>query len=509
MLPAVTGLLLALSFPKAGYGFLAWPAFVPLIVFICRSQSLLRAFLGGFIAGAIQFFALLIWMPGVLTQFGGLSDALAWLAYSLLILVLACYPAAACFLTGFATKTCGSYAIFSFPFIWICFEYLQSISPFGGLPWLLVGYSQSAFLRIIQVADITGVYGISFLVGSMATALSWLLIRRGRGVPSYLPLVVSSIIIGISLYYGSNAIQSWEADVPRHRVAMLQGNISFDDSQDVMIDKLQSGYVKMVDRLDPSATDLLVLPESPTPLSFDTDPAYRKTLEELARRFPFGLVFNNVGDRDAGGVQRYFNSAYFLDGDGELRGVYDKIHLVPFGEYIPLQKLFTFVETITKDVGAFDPGSEYLLVNVGGRPVSAVICFEAVFPGLVRRFVDNGSRLIVNLTNDRWYGDSAAPYQHLEIARLRAIENRRYLLRAANSGISAVIAPSGRITSATGILQEAICEGSFAFQTHRSVYTRYGDVFVFLCAIISCGFVAFAVVKRHIRPRVPVSRSSL
>ena len=244
----------------------------------------------------------------------------------------------------------------------------------------------------------------------------------------------------------------------------------------------------MADSTKPFAPDLLMIPESPAPVFFQDDEDYKKLLEQLASRFPLGLAFNNVSWRETGGQRRYFNTAYFLDRRGSLTGTYDKMHLVPFGEYIPLKKVFFISETISKDVGEFSPGQDYSLMRIGDHPANAIICFEAVFPDLVRRFVREGSELIVNLTNDGWYGDSAAPYQHLAISRWRAIENRRYLLRATNSGISAFIEPSGAIQSSTPILRPAVCEGRFAFISRQSLFTRYGNVFVFLCAIIPVGF---------------------
>jgi apolipoprotein N-acyltransferase len=272
---------------------------------------------------------------------------------------------------------------------------------------------------------------------------------------------------------------------------MLQGNISFDDPEDALVEKFRTGYRSMADRLKKNA-DLLILPESPTPLLFQDDTSYRRELENLAARFPFGLIFNNIDRRETEGEKRYFNSALFLDGNGVLTGMYDKMHLVPFGEYIPLKHLFSFAEIISKDVGEFHPGRDFRIVEIGDHPSNAIICFEAVFPGLVRQFVGKGSQLIVNLTNDGWYGRSAAPYQHLEIARWRAVENRRYLLRATNSGFSAVIEPTGNIQSVTGLMQEGICEGRFAFLSEKTIYTRYGEVLVFLCAIILMGSVILA-----------------
>jgi apolipoprotein N-acyltransferase len=167
------------------------------------------------------------------------------------------------------------------------------------------------------------------------------------------------------------------------------------------------------------------------------------------------------------------------------------MHLVPFGEYIPLRDTFTFIQTITKDVGEFHRGTEYKLLSVGEHEMSVSICFEAIFSDLVRKFVRDGSGLIVNLTNDGWYGSSSAPFQHFNIARWRAIENRRYFLRSANTGISAVVSPSGRVKTATGILSQAVCEGHFGFVTQQTFYTRYGDLFIFLCAIIVFGCTVF------------------
>jgi apolipoprotein N-acyltransferase len=486
ILPVLTGLFLAASFPRADQGYFAWIAFVPLIFFILRARSAKGAFAGGFLAGFVEFFLLLMWMPAVLAHHGGLPPTLAWIAYGLLIGLLACYPAAACALVKYPASRSGESYILLFPFIWVTLEYAQSFSPFGGLPWLAAGYSQSRFLNIIQIADITGIYGLSFLLVWTGTAIVWFIRRRDRGFIACAPVLLAVLLIAGCLVYGRVSLHRWENLHPRFQAAMLQGNLSFDEPYPALLDKFRDGYVRMASRLKSLHTDLLVLPESPSPLFYESDADYRKVIGHLAARFPFGLVFNNVRSK-GNGESRYYNSAYFLDRGGFLTGIYDKIHLVPFGEYIPLKRLFSFVETISKDVSAFAPGNDYRVVEIGGHPANAIICFEAVFPPLVRRFVQKGSQLIINLTNDGWYGDSAAPYQHLAISRFRAVENRRYLLRSTNSGISAFIEPTGRLQAATGILREAICEGRFDFIAARTLYTRYGDVFVLLCAIISCG----------------------
>ena len=277
------------------------------------------------------------------------------------------------------------------------------------------------------------------------------------------------------------------------RAALLQGNLSFDEPNEDLTRKFQDGYVEMAGRLTGARIDLLVLPESPSPLMFQHNTAYRETMERLARQYSLGMIFNNISVSLGEGREQYFNSAYFLDGEGREAGRYDKLHLVPFGEYIPWRRLFFFAETVTKDVSDFHPGETFRVVPMGGHMVCALICFEAVFPDLAREFVRRGSNLLVNLTNDGWYGDSAAPYQHLAMARWRAVENRRYLLRATNSGISAIVGPTGEIQTRTELLREGICEGRFAFIDEQTWYSRHGDVFALLCVIITCVAPALSV----------------
>ncbi len=495
LLPVISGLLLFVSFPRIDQGYLAWVAFIPIAIFIDRSASVRRAFAGGFALGFVLAFASLNWMPTVLAHYGGLPSPLAWIAYALLIAVLACYPAAACGLTRSLIRWGGESYLLVFPALWVLSEYAQSFSPFGGLPWLVAAYSQSRFLPVIQISDITGVYGISFVLAWTGASAAWLTKKRGHGRSAWLPAGISIAMVVGMLVYGGASMRRWESPEPRYRVAMLQKNISYDDPHSVLVEKFGEGYARMADSLKTTGTDLLLLPESPSPVFFETDAAYRQGLATLAGSFRFGIVFNNVRIQDSGEISRYFNSAYFMDRSGKVDGVYDKIHLVPFGEYIPWKRLLSFIEVISKDVGSFEPGSSYLVARIDGHPVNAVVCFEAVFPDMVRRFVRQGSELIINLTNDGWYGDSAAPFQHLAIARFRAVENRRFLLRSTNSGISALVNPDGHIQASTGILREAICRGRFDFMTTETFYTRYGDVFVFLCAIISVGLALFSVLR--------------
>jgi apolipoprotein N-acyltransferase len=484
LLPLVSGLLSFASFPALGQSYLAWVAQVPLLLFMLRSRGALGAFLGGMLAGFVQFALLLVWIPAVLVNYGGIQAAVAWSLFALLMAALAAYPGLACAATGIAVQKGGRALLLIFPFAWVAVELLRNYTPFGGFPWMLAGYSQTGNLRIMQVADIAGVYGVSFLILAVNTGIAWLLRSGMRRLRSYVPLLCATGLVTLCLAYGNLSLGRWDKLSPRYTAALLQANISADEPDEVIRHKFEQGYLDMAAQIRDLKVDLVVLPESPAPKSFQSDAEYRRSLTGLARHYSLGIIVSNVAFAEAPRDSRYFNSAYFLDQEGRVRGRYDKIHLVPFGEYVPLKSVFFFLQSITQEASDFSPGSELVKVDTPAGTMNAIICFEAVFPELVRRFVEQGSQLVVNLTNDSWYGDSAAPYQHLAMARWRAVENRRYLLRAANSGISAIIDPAGRITVTTGLLRQDICLGRFDFLAYESFYTRRGDVAAVLCAII-------------------------
>jgi apolipoprotein N-acyltransferase len=515
LLPAAAGLLLTAAFPRANQAWLGWAAWIPLILFVARAGSRRSAFLGGWLAGFVEFFILLRWMPEVMVIYGGMPSFLSWAAYAALIAALACYPAAACAFTRHLMFRRGERCLLLFPFVWIVMELAASVSPFGGFPWLLAGYTQTRFLPVIQIADITGIYGVSFLLLCVNTAIAWFIhkkasficarLRRGDKwnplkISALAPLMAAAVLVAGALIYGHAAVYRWGKSEAPFQAALLQGNFPLDEPYEVLNEKFEHTYARMADSLTPGSVDVLILPESPTPKLFQSDQEYRRAMENLARRYTFGMVLSNINFvKQEDGTEDYFNSAFFLAGDGSLSGVYDKIHLVPFGEYIPYKKLLFFAETVTKEMGGFSEGRELQILPLGGRPANAAICFEAVFPDLVRRFAARGSQVIVNLTNDGWYGISDAPYQHLEIARVRAVENRRYFLRAANTGFSAVIDPAGRIASSTNFMEEAICLGRFGFIEEKTFYSRYGNVFVWLCVIISAAAGIWTMRGRNVR----------
>ncbi len=459
---------------------------MPLLIAVARSHSIRAALLCGLTAGAVRHFAVLVWIPPVLGRFGGIPVALSWVLFCLLVLMQASFPTAACGLLRAGMNRGGERLLLAFPFIWVALEYASNYYFFGGFPWLLTGYSQTDYPRMTQIADLTGVYGVSFLVAAVNTALCrlWLCRRRLRSAAALWPACAAAGLCAAAFLYGGWALRAWDRVKPDRGAALLQANLALDEPEEKLAWRFLHGYPRMAQALPPGI-DLLVLPESPSPLTFQYDPDYRAAMQRLARGFPLGVVFNNIAQAADGPDSRYYNSAYFLSQDGREVARYDKLHLVPFGEYVPLRRLFFFAESITKDVSDFHPGAGYVTARLDGHVANAVICFEAVFPEVSRAFVRRGSELMLNLTNDGWYGATAAPYQHLAISRWRAVENRRYLLRAANSGISAIIEPTGRVQAATGLLREDVCIGRFAFISGQTVYSRYGDWFSIACVIIS------------------------
>lgn len=494
--PAAGGLAAYASLPGVGLAPAAWVALAPLGAFLVLDAGRRRAFAGGLVFGIAQYFPLLIWIPPVLVRFGGIAPPLAWALYAGMVVFLALFPAVASLAARYVIEGLGPRGVLALPFIWVAMELARAHVGFGGFPWLQIGYSQTEWLRLIQIADTTGVYGVTFLVAWINAAVVDALARRRGRWGRLAPLGAGLVMVVGALAYGTAALGRWSAMPADRRAALLQGDVTFEDPRAIQEWKFGQGYLEMARALGGEGIDLALLPESPAPLDYASDAGYREVLRALAARFTLGIIFNNTRVEGRGRDAAYYNSAFFLSRAGRELGAYDKVHLVPFGEYVPLRRLFFFAESITRDVSDFAQGTRLENLPVDGRPVSAIICFESIFPHLVRGLVAGGGTVIVNLTNDGWYGRSAAPHHHLAMARWRAVENRRYLLRAANSGISAVVTPAGAIEGATGLFRREVSVVRFAFLSHRTPYTAAGDLFAAACAMISVVFSALAARRR-------------
>jgi apolipoprotein N-acyltransferase len=496
LLALLSGLALALSFPKADFSVLAWFAFVPLLLAIAKKRPQ-AAFRLGFVCGLTAYGGILYWLNIVMTLYGNLP----WLASFCLFLILAGYMAIYVGLTAMLVRKgeiSGISTLLSFPFLWVGFEFLRSFL-LTGFPWAILGYSQYRILPLIQIADITGVYGLSFLIVLANVVLLRIIKGAVMKGPSIYPAKSAALLVALlllTLGYGFMRLNSVEKGAPL-KVALIQGNIP----QDVKWDPaFQESTIAVYERLTRKAcaggVGLVVWPESAVPFYFQDDLKYASRIKRVAADVKSFLVTGSPAYDNEGGSIKYRNSAYLLSPSGEVLGRSDKVHLVPFGEYVPLSRLLPFVHKLVVGIGDFSPGAGTFPLSIDKGNLGVLVCFEGIFPELSRGYVRAGSRLLVNITNDAWYGRSSAPYQHLSMTVFRAVENRVPLVRAANTGITAIIDSRGHIRGMTQLFNETYLVGEVRMGEGDTVYTRYGDVFAWVSLALSAIFIVLAFRKK-------------
>jgi apolipoprotein N-acyltransferase len=501
-LAGLAGLLLAASFPTIDLNFLAWVGIAPLLLAL-RGKSVKQGFWLGGITGIVYFCGTVYWVTNSVHFYGHIPLVLASLITLLLCAYCSLYPA----LFGAAAVHLKlrrpALFLVGAPVLWTALE-LARTYVFSGFPWSLLGYSQYRYLPLIQVADITGVYGISFLIVFISAAVAAVIEDRKR----YLPLVTAVVLLCAVTGYGMYRLNAPEG-TETIKIAVVQGNIEQDRKWDPAY---QSDVIETYRRLTLNAVaekpDLVIWPETATPFYFGgQDAPYPALSADLA-----GFVRSNrtpllTGSPTYERKERRYelrNSAFFLNRDGSPNGTYHKHHLVPFGEYVPLKNsLLFFVDKLVQAIGDFQSGEEYTIVGVpsktAGRDIklSTVICYEIIFPNLVRQFVDRGATVMTTITNDAWFGRTGAPSQHFSMAVLRAVENHVPIARAANTGISGFIDSKGRVLATSDIFTEAVLTQSLNAGTTKTFYTRYGDVFSYLCVLISLVLVALPATRQR------------
>jgi apolipoprotein N-acyltransferase len=485
ILALISGLLLAAAFPKPGFSALAWIAFVPLLL-ACARKSAGKAFKLGLIAGIVAYGGILYWINIVVTTYGKLPPVVSFMVFMILVIYLAVYVGVFMFLVRKGEEK-GIPVVISFPVLWVALEYLRSFL-LTGFPWASLGYSQYDVLPLIQIADVTGVYGVSFLI-ALGNAVVYELIKGGvKKESSIHPLrsvMIFLILFAATVVYGFIKLGSVETGKPV-RVALIQGNIDQSVKWDPAYQEATVAIYERLTRLAcASGVDLVVWPESAVPLYLQDNEKYTSRIKSLAGAVNADLVVGSPAYDSEGGTIIYRNSAFLITPRSGIVGRSDKVHLVPFGEYVPLAKLLPFVHKLVVGVGDFSPGDRIEPLSIKSGKIGVLVCFEGIFPELSRRYVQAGSRLLVNITNDAWYGRSSAPYQHLSMTVFRAVENRVPLVRAANTGISAIIDSEGRIKKETHLFQEAFLDGNVLPGTGNTLYSRYGDVFAKACLAVS------------------------
>ncbi|HTI43212.1 MAG TPA: apolipoprotein N-acyltransferase [Vicinamibacterales bacterium] len=489
-LALVSGALLALSFPRYGHPALAWIALVPLLVALAQKRHPpLKAFLLGLTSGFIYFAGTLYWTGTVIRTFGGIPLPAAMLGVVLLALYQGFFPALFALISSRLIARGGLAAVFLSAAAWIATEFFRGVV-FGGFPWVLLGDSQVTVLPVAQLASVLGVYGVSGLVAFINAAIAYAMLTNGRR-----RAVAIAAAAGVLIATGAwGAARIADGALTRAgtpiRVGLIQANIAQEDKWKAgEARRIFTTYIAMTRDAVKRGAEYVIWPESATPFMFENDPAGQEALRALAREVRVPILFGS--DQEVTRPEpALYNAAFLVTPDGRTAAVYRKIHLVPWGEFIPMKRLLFFVSPLVDSFTDFSPGTEMVLLPIGSHLASTAICYEVVYPSLIRRAVQGGSELLTTITNDAWYGHSSAPYQHFALASMRAIEQGRYLARAANTGISGVIDPYGRIVRQSSIFEQDALVEQVRFLTVRTIYSRIGDVIAYIAiALVGLGLV--------------------
>lgn len=497
LLAITSGVLIALSFPSTGLSFLAWIALIPLLIAL-EGASLRTAFRLGFTCGLCAYSIILYWINIVITHYGHLPWAISILLYLILVAWLGLFYGLTA-LVARAGEQVGIKSAFSLPVAWVAGDFLRSFL-LTGSPWAMLGHSQYRTLPLIQIADISGVFGITLLI-VLTNVVLYRVLRAISGCTIPYPVksavVLVMLLIG-TLYYGFSRLTGQDAlETKPLRVALIQGNID----QDVKWSpSFQNKTLTIYDRLTREASkegvDLVVWPESAVPFFLQDELIHAERINALARELSTTLIVGSPAHELRNGKTTFLNSAFAISPAGETTGRSDKIHLVPFGEYVPLGRYFPFISKMVAGIGDFSSGERATPLPVGKTLVGTLICAEAVFPGIARDYVRAGARILVNITNDAWFGRSSAPYQHLAIVAFRAIETRTPMIRAANTGITTIIDQNGHIRNMTGLFVEGFRTGEVRPGTGDSVYLKIGDAAALLCVVLTAGIAGLAWIRR-------------
>jgi apolipoprotein N-acyltransferase len=466
-------------------------ALTPLLLVLTRG-SLTRAFFLGLTTGVLYFAGTVYWLTQVMARYGGLETWVGVLINLALVAYLALFPALFAVVVRRLEARFGVLALMTAPLVWVATEVGRTYL-LTGFPWVLLGYSQASVLPVAQLASLTGVYGLSGLVAAVSAGLAVFALEQSA-VKRLSAVMAPIAIVAIVAVWGSARVARSELTRTGDaiRIGLIQGNVNQDEKWDA--DKagaIFSDYLRMTEAAIAQGAQAVAWPEASTPFFFEEDRLSSDRVREIARRSAVSILVGS--DQLERGVQpRLYNAAFAVGPDGSTAAVYRKMHLVPFGEYVPLPRLFFFAAPLVEAVGSFSRGEEMVLLPLNGHRVSTAICYEVVYPRLVRRSVEAGSELLTTITNDAWFGRSSAPYQHFVQASMRAIENGRYLVRAANTGISGVVDPYGRTVASSRIFEPAVIVAEARFLDGSTFYVRHGDVFAYAAVIVTLAMLVVA-----------------
>ena len=502
----LSGFLLYTCFPLVNWTALVWVACVPLLMAVVAARRWSQGFWLGYVAGAVFLSGSCYWFVSVMQGYGNLNPLVAVGVLVLFVIVFSTfYGVFGLFETLVARRSVGAALVLS-PFLWVATELARTYL-ITGFPWNLLGYAVRP-VGLEQVASVTAVYGLSFLAVATSSLVAWAALAPARRVSW---VVLASWIVVL-------AAGNWLLQPPRPRpepnVALLvQPDIPLGDAamkdwapwlNPAPLEHLVEGSVSAARKsgATSAAPPLLVWPETSAPFLFGRDPVFRGALETMAKQANAYVISGTVTFAGQENSQPQ-NAAVLLAPDGQLLLHYVKIHLVPFGEYVPWWAFPGKVGKITAEVGDFVPGKSVQVARTPEGVIGIFICYEAIFPQLVRKFAADGAGVLVNISDDGWYGDSSAPFQHFEMARFRAIENGRFLLRGTNNGTTAIIDPYGRVRKEIPRNRFGILTGHFRYLSRMTFYTEYGDVFAWSCVTVAAAMVLLIFVLPGFRHRQP------
>ncbi|HVB99842.1 MAG TPA: apolipoprotein N-acyltransferase [Candidatus Dormibacteraeota bacterium] len=478
-----SGVLLALAFPEPHWSPLAWLALAPLLIVALEARPA-AAFAWGFLQGAIFYAITLEWLYGFFCSYGGMSVVASVAVLGLLVAFLSLFTGAYALGVRLMRRSGAGWALAVSPFLWVALELIRTRVPVLGFPWNLLGYAVSDRLALVQMVTITGIYGLSFVVAGYNALLLWAWRRRSgkkiaiwSGVTAFLALVI---------VFGPRLVPKPAGRFAAH---LVQVNLRPQENYSADWDRKHAAQLAELERLSVgagrSAPGLIVWPEAPAPFSMQ-DPAFAARAREIARQGESDFLAGvDWWSYPPGRPVQVFNSAVMVNPAGQTVFRYDKIHLVPFGEYVPWRKWLFFARNLIGGIGDFTPGTKLAVGPLEGRRFSVFICYEAVFPNEVRQFADRGAELFINISDDGWYGRSEALEQHLNMVRVRAVENRRWLLRDTNTGLTAAIDPYGRIRARLPADRSAALTVRYNFRSDRTLYTRWGDWWAELSLLVA------------------------
>ncbi|HEY6305001.1 MAG TPA: apolipoprotein N-acyltransferase [Candidatus Angelobacter sp.] len=527
-LALVSSGLQIITFPKASFYFLCWIAMVPLLYALLRGRggegelldsegrslrpfTLLQGFAVAWVSGVIWYLGTCYWIYPVMNGYGNLGAPAAGLIALGYCLIMGMHHGVFGLLVVLMARrsALGNRGpLFMAPFFWVAIEFFRD--RVTGVPWQPLGGAQVDNIPFARIGAVTGVYGLSFAVMLVNCAFVAALLLYGR---RRINLLIAAAAAAVALQMGIFAKPApfpagYEAVLVQPNVPVLDQNQWTPQFFDQTISALAQLSVTAAATPAGSHVELIVWPESPAPF-WVGEPKFQHWLAAVAQTTHSYVVSGSTAVAPSKDPQQplIYNSALVVEPNGRVLGRYDKIHLVPFGEYVPMQSWLFFASKLTREVGDFARGTERRAFDMNGLKAGVFICYESIFPNEVRQFTANGAQVLINISDDAWYGETSAPFQHLQMARMRAIENYRWILLATNNGVTTSIDPYGRIVRRAERNVRTALTVPFGGQTEVTFYTRFGDVFAWLCVIISL-LVVFVRVRFRARTMIEAPSAS-